>query len=218
MHSTTAVSPRPARVYRPQRAKSFSVVRLNHGLRASISPISGPFVRLTDCESVLVVADIENWAYGARDLGFEIDFAALGRLLKAKLKRVALHAFFSAADGDDFVTNQLAQLGWEPHPRAIIQRPAQFGGAQSANADLAIAFGAAKLLGHKRADAVLLGTGDGVLALDCARAIRTNFRKCSTVGTMSLTGSTSRLIDARVAREIDVNLEIGLDAMRSLVR
>ena len=218
MHSTPAISARPARDYRPQTAKSFSIVRSNHGLRANISPVSGPFDRFTDCESVLVVADIENWAYGARDLGFEIDFAALGRLLKTKFKRASLHAFFSATDGDDVVTNRLSQLGWEPHPRAIIQRPAQYGMARSANADLAIAFGAAKLLGHKRADAVLLGPGDGVLALDCARTIRTNYKKCSTIGTMSLTGSTSRLLDARVVHEIDVNVEIGLDAMRIFVR
>jgi uncharacterized LabA/DUF88 family protein len=218
MYATSAIPTRLAPAYGRQIAKTLSVVRPNHNLRATISPMTGPFDRFTGSENVLVIADIENWAYGARDLGFEIDFAALARLFKGKLKRPSLHAFFSAVDGDDIVADRLAQFGWEPQPRAIIQRPAQFGMARSANADLAIAFGAAKLLGHKRVDAVLLGTGDGVLALDCARAIRTNFKKCFTVGTVSLSGSTSRLLDARVAKEIDVNVEIGMDAMRPLVR
>jgi len=218
MHNTAVISARPTGNYRRQTTKPFSIVRKSYSLRASISPVTGPFDRLAGCENVLVVADIENWAYGARDLGFEIDFAALGRLIKAKFKRASLHAFFSAAYGDDIIANRLAEFGWAPHPRAIIERPAQFGIARSANADLAIAFGAAKLLGHQRADAVLLGTGDGVLALDCARAIRANFKKCGTVGTVSLAGSTSRLLDARISKEITANVEIGMDAMRPLTR
>ncbi len=218
MHNTAAILARPTGNYRRQTTKPFSIVRKNYSLRSSISPVTGPFDQLTSCEHVLVIADIENWAYSARNLGLEINFAALAHLLTTKFKRASLHAFFSANDGDNVVAGRLAELGWEPHPRAIIERPAQFGSARSANADLAIAFGAAKLLGHKRVDAVLLGTGDGVLALDCARAIRANFKRCSVIGTVSLAGSTSRLLDARVVHEINVNVEIGMDAMRPLAR
>ncbi len=217
MYGNTTIPNRQGPILRHRATKPLSLTRPDHR-RASIAPITGPFDRLGRSENILVIADIENWAYSARNLGYEIDFAALSDLLKAKFKRVSLHAFFSAAEGDNVVSVRLTQLGWEPHARAIIKRSHQFGPTQSANADLAIAFGAAKLLGHKRADAVLLGTGDGVLALDCARAIRANFKKCDAVGTMSLAGSTSRLLDARVANEINVNVEIGLDAMRPLVR
>jgi hypothetical protein len=206
---------RVPRAFPPNVPRHFEVVPRFRDA-PTVAPETGPLDRLRECQSVLVIADIENWVYGARDLDREIDFAALARLLKAKLRRASLHAFFSAPHGDSVVTDRLTDLGWTAHQRAIINRPARVGANRCANADLAIAFGTAKLLGHQRADGVLLGTGDGFLALDCARAVRANFKRCSLIGTMSLAGSTSRLIDARATREIDVNVEIGADAMRPL--
>ncbi len=208
MYNTSVARPRP-----PAPRAPVSPTRTLRNRTAHVAPETGPFDQFATCDGVLVIADIENWAYGARDLGLEIDFAELSRLLKAKLRRASLHAFFSAPDGDSVIAQHLARLGWNPHSRAIIDRPGT-AHTTAANADLAIAFGTAKLLGHTQADGILLGTGDGVLALDCARAIRSAFRKCGTVGTLSLAGSTSRLLDARTAREINVNVEVGRDVMR----
>jgi hypothetical protein len=213
MYANPTFRSRPFR-QRPSTRRSLTCSGQKH--RFDVAPSTGPLARLSSCDSILVVADVENLAYGGRDLGLQIDFAALASLLRAATKRPSLHAFFSADEGDVVIAERLTACGWTPHSRAIIQHTTQIGRTRSANADLAIAFGAAKLLGHQRTAGVLLGTGDGVLALDCARAIRTNFKKCTFVGTMSLAGSTSRLIDAQLAREIDVNIEIGMDAMGPL--
>jgi len=216
MHANPVIWPQSRQMIRPPSSTSRFHARRNYKAKFEVAPKTGPLDKLSDCDGVLIVADIENWAYGARDLMLQIDFAALAYLLKTAIKRPHLHAFFSADENDYVIADRLIACGWTPHPRAIIERPAQIGRTRSANADLAIAFGAAKLLGHQRAGGILLGTGDGVLALDCARAIRANFKKCKFIGTLSLAGSTSHLIDARLAREIDINAEIGLDAMRPL--
>ena len=174
---------------------------------ADIAPTTGPFGAFHDRARVLIVADVENIAYGGRDLGVAVDFGKLADRLRTALLNPALHAVFSAPPRDDRVGQFLSALGWTPYQREIVGR--------HTNADIAIGFHAAALLARTNADACVVATGDGGLALDIAQGIRAAFAHCSLIGTMSLAGSTSRLIDSRNTRHIDVNLEIGRDVMHA---
>jgi hypothetical protein len=168
--------------------------------------MTGPFGLFYDRARVLVVADVENIAYGGRDLRLSVDFRALACCLRVALIKPALHAVFGAPAGDERIAGFLSESGWTPHQREIVGR--------HTNADTAIGFHAAALLARTNADACVIATGDGGLALDIAQGIRAGFPLCKVIGTMSLAGSTSRLIDARTTRHIDVNIEIGRDVMR----
>lgn len=197
----------PRRTSRPRR-------QIESGGALPVAESTGPLEWLGDCQSVLVIADIENLAYSARDLQVCIDFAALAGLFRKGHQAARLHAYFSAHINDDKAAAALAAMGWDPHTRSIIEQGP--GKRCSANADLAFAFGAAVELGRQSVDACVLATGDGVLALDTARAIRACFPSCKLITTMSLAGATSRLLDARTVPEIDVNIEIGRDVMIAL--
>lgn len=172
----------------------------------AIAPVTGPFRAFQSCARVLVIADVENIAYGGRDLGVSVDFALLAERLRASLADPALHAVYSAEPHDRQIAELLAVSGWTPHQREIVGR--------HTNADAAIAFQAAALIARTGPDACVIATGDGGLALDIAQGTRATFDHCGLIATLSLAGSTSRLIDARNTKHIDVNLEIGRDVMR----
>lgn len=184
--------------------------RLPFKRAVDIIQVTGPLTPLADRRGVLVVADVENLTYGARDLGMMVDFSLLADRLRASIDKPALHAVFSAPAGDDRAAQLLTDMGWMPHQRQIIGR--------QANADVAIAFQAAALIAAMKAEACVIATGDGGLALDIAHGIRSAFKDCSLIATMSLAGSTSRLLDARRTNVIDLNIEIGRDAMRAPMR
>lgn len=184
--------------------------------RCVVAPETGPFNALAACKSVLVVADVENWAYSARDLGLRIDFAELARLISQNVIGTSLHAWFSISAENASLALQFYDMGWFAHPRSIIKHDDSLGGRQHANADVWLAFGAAVALQSTNADGCVIGTGDGALGLDIARGIRTEFPACTTVVTLSVAGSTSRLLDAKEASEVDGNLEIGMDVMYPL--
>lgn len=187
----------------PPRKRS----RLPFKRTANIAQATGPFTPLKDQANVVVVADVENLAYGARDLGMTVNFGLLGKRLGATLNKPALHAVFSAPASDGRTAQLLTAMGWSAHQRNIVGR--------QANADSAIAFQAAALIASMNAKACIIATGDGGLALDIANGIRSSFRDCSLIATMSLAGSTSHLLDARRTPVIDLNIEIGRDVMRS---
>lgn len=182
---------------------------------ADIALATGPFSSFATCRRVLTLLDVENLTYSALNLGMVLDFGMLAELVKASLPDPALHAVFSTPKGDDGIARLLAGMGWTPHEREIVYKRGRQNDHKPANADVALAFHAAALIGATGADACIIATGDGCLALDIARAIQATFRTCSVIATMSLAGSTSPLIDARRTSSVNLNIEIGRDAMQA---
>ena len=190
--------PAPLRVVVRSSGPMPLVSKLAYGAR--VAPETGPFAALDDVRRTLVVADIENWAYSARDLDQQIDFAALADLLKRRLPRTELHGVLSV-DTDDLDAARLegAAHGWIAHPRAIFTSATR----RHANADTLFACATTALLARRCPTAVILGTGDGALGVDVARFIRQEFPSCQFIATLSLAGSTSHLLDARCEPAID---------------
>jgi hypothetical protein len=184
--------------------------------RVEIALTTGPFTGIDLAAPTLVMADAENLVFGARDLGRKINFNALADLLRAAFPRVELHACYSAPAAGGHICCDLVGAGWTLHRRLIIENA--FIKRSGANADVSLAFHTAALIGKLRPHNFVLASGDGMLGLDIARAIRAQFLDCHSVATASLAGSTSHLIDARVERVISQNIEIGRDVMLPLDR
>jgi hypothetical protein len=198
-----------ARVPRPRPAPELKSRRPRQLRHAEIAASTGPLSALQGRKRILVVADVENIAYGGRDLGLNVDFGKLADCLRSGLATPALHAVFSAPPRDDRIHKLLSAFGWTPHHREIVGR--------HTNADVAVGFHAAALIARTKPDTCVIATGDGELALDVAQGVRAAFARCALIATLSLAGSTSRLIDARCTRHIDINLEIGRDVMQAVV-
>lgn len=194
-------------------SKTIKVSDGRHHLTHPIAMDSGPFGDLGHFARVLVAADVENLVYSARDLGRMVNFRGLACKLRSHHPAISMHAYFSAPGSDDRSSLALKAMDWEPHPREIIRQCSRGQQKLLANADHAFAFGVAAELARGGADACLLGTGDGVLALDVARSIRRLFPRCKFVATLSVGGATSRLLDARKCVDIDCNMELGADVM-----
>lgn len=182
--------------------------------RPGLLPTTGPIPhRLSG--HVLLVVDAENLALSARDLGTALDLKALkDALLCNGQRRIDCHAVYSESIRDRPLAAHLLQRGWHPTPRPPIKR--QPGNREHCNADNWFVFAVARLLSMVHFDGVILGTGDGLLGLDVARCIRALMPKSPHIATLSFPNSTSRLLDARRAPEIDSNILIGRDALRSL--
>lgn len=180
-----------------------------HKSRIEVAPTTGPFAGLDSEAPTLVMADAENLIYGARDLERRIDFATLGTVLNGVFQRLELHACYSAPAERSH--DLLDGTGWTTHRRSIID--SRFITTSGANADVSLAFHTAALMGKLQPHTLILASGDGLLGLDIARAVKAQFPACKTVATASLAGSTSHLIDARVEKGIAQNIEIGLDVM-----
>lgn len=165
----------------------------------------------------LVLLDAENLVLSARDLGRSLDFVALREALRADgAPDPICHAFYSSGRHDIPLSGYLAARGWQPHARPPIVRRQGEGRAAHLNADTWFAFGAAYLATTIPCGCIVLGTGDGLLGLDVARCLRSLVPTCRTIATLSVPGSTSRLLDSRTAVEIDLNIELGRDVLRPL--
>lgn len=165
---------------------------------------------------VLVLADMENLLLGARDLGLALDARALAAVLSTACATCDLHAFFSRMPGDQRLAVQLASAGWTVHPRDIRFVRTTWGVRRQANSDNTILFFAGHLLAETEADTVVIASGDGDLVVDAARHIR-EISPGRCVATLSLAGSTSSRLDARVNADVSLNLEIGLDCLRAQI-
>lgn len=166
----------------------------------------------------LIILDVENLMLSARDLGMAIDFAALQEALVTQNAPtpVTCHAVYTGDDANNRLADALAAMGWCVTVRPpILTGPPQHRRRHS-NSDTWFAFLVADLLRRDEATSVVLGTGDGQLGLDLARCVRAMAPGCAQIMTLSLPGSTSRLLNSRVSREIDRNLEIGRDVLRTL--
>jgi hypothetical protein len=188
-----------------------AAVRQHRGF-PPIARETGPLSPLGE-RTVLVLADMENLLLGARDLGLALDAHALAATLSTACAACDLHAFFSRMPGDQRLTLQFASAGWRVHPRDIRFVRTAWGVRRQANSDNTILFFAGHLLAETDADTVVIASGDGDLVVDAARHIRET-SPGRRVATLSLAGSTSSRLDARINADVSANLEIGLDCLR----
>lgn len=177
---------------------------------------TGPLEMLA-AKHVLLLADVENLAISATDLGRSLCFASLDRLLRQHAGDVSCHAFFSRKADDRKLVHAFTAIGWRAHPRDIqIARTAR-GIETFANSDHMICFGAGMLVSQKPYDVVVVATGDGALGCDLARAIQQHGAPGAEVVTMSLAGSTSYRLNAATNADLDGNIEIGADCLKASV-
>lgn len=171
---------------------------------------TGNFAALKRPKRVAVILDAENLVYSARDYDLHLDFVHLARLLRQRFPRVEMHAVVSVRPDEVSATRRDAErAGWVGHARPIVTTPRN----RCANGDVTCAFIAATLLGRLKADTLLLGTGDGPLGLDIARAARSSFPGCRQIATLSFKATTSHLLESENAPEIDANLHLGGDVL-----
>lgn len=171
---------------------------------------TGDFETLGRPGRVAVILDAENLAYSTRDHDLHLDFIRLAQILRQRLRRVEMHAVVSVRpDQVDATSLDAARAGWIGHARPIITTPRK----RCANGDVTCAFVAATLLSRLKADTLVIGTGDGPLALDIARAARSSFPRCRQIATLSFKATTSHLLNRENAPEIDANLHLGRDVL-----
>lgn len=163
-------------------------------------------------KAVLVVADVENLTYGARDLGFKVSFQNLGLKLREVTATCDLHAFFSREPGEDGRVRYFHDRGWIAHPRDIEKVQTYHGEKVLANSDNMILLHTGFLVRVSGAKVVIVASGDGTMTCDIARFLK-SLRFPREVLTMSLAGSTSSRLDATRNSDILDNIEIGLDCM-----
>lgn len=182
--------------------------------RRRIAERSGPLDVLAG-KTVLVLADVENLYYGAKDFGLSIRFDQIARLLREYSGHAALHAFFSCKRGDNRQAKRFQSHGWIAHPNAI--RTVRHKGelVTLANSDNVILFSAGYLTVPDGIELVVIGTGDGELGYSLAERI-VRRRPGASVVTLSLAESTSYSLDARSNPFIDANMELGLDCLSNL--
>lgn len=168
--------------------------------------------------STLVVVDDENLRISARDLGFVVSYERLRSVLAAATGRIAPHSFFTRGDGDVRRERYFADRGWVAHPRDALHHIRQNRVTVAGNSDHVLSYHLGVLATALQPAVVIIATGDGALANDLAAGLSELPKPPCMTGTLSLPGSTSRLLDARTNRWIAFNIEIGLDCLRPLNR
>ncbi len=164
---------------------------------------------------VLVLLDVANLTYGARDAGLSTSYRTLAAKLSSAARACSLHAFMTRVPGDERGADYLRTRGWTPHAWDIETVRTRLGTERRANADNFIIFGAGVLASRSSADVVVIGTGDGDLACDLARALASLPGRRSVVS-LSLAGSTSFRLDARRNPFFTANIELGQDCLRPM--
>jgi len=177
-----------------------------------IAPVTGPLAVLAG-KKVLLLADIENWIYSARSLGARVSFSLLGEKLRVASRSCGLHAFFSSMPGDESRREYLEMRGWTPHQNDIEEVATCRGTERRANCDNFLLFGSGVLVSRSDAEAVVIGSGDGQLSGELARALR-KLPKPRQIFTLSLAGSTAASLNAEENPNIDANIELGMDCLR----
>ncbi len=105
--------------------------------------------------------------------------------------------------------------GWAVHTRDIETINSHTGVRVRSNADPLILFLAGAIASQSPAGVVVIGSGDGDLGTDLAQAIHRLPKKRHVV-TMSLAGSTSQRLNAKVNPAIAENIELGLDMLHPM--
>lgn len=176
-----------------------------------IEPQTSPLHVLKN-KRVLVLADVENIRYSAKNLGFRFSFGALKKILATVCEIEACHAFFSAPIPANTHEQYFEKRGWKAHVHPIETVQTYRGLKKRANSDNLILFKSGLLVSRSQADTILIASGDGDLVTDLARAILM-LPKIRQVITLSLPASTSYRLDATVSPYIEENMEIGADCL-----
>lgn len=164
--------------------------------------------------NVLCLVDEDNLRISLQRHGVRLSYRTLLARLTSQARRVAAWAVLTAAAGDSRREAYLAQRGWDvlTIPQEVVMTVD--GPCKKANADLDLCFTAGALARAKRCEAVLLGTGDGDLAIAIARGIK-RLHAGRAVYTLSVPGSTSHRL--RNAPDLFAgNLLIGEDITRGI--
>lgn len=163
---------------------------------------------------LLCLVDEDNLRISLQRQSVRLSYRTLLARLTAQARHVAACAVLTVAVGDSRREAYLQQRGW--HVLTIPQETVLtvHGPAKKANADLDLCFEAGVLVSVAQCEAVLLGTGDGDLAIAIARGLRRRQPMCA-VYTLSVPGSTShRLLNAPDL--FTDNLLIGEDITREI--
>jgi hypothetical protein len=177
-----------------------------------IAPITGPFIPVSGRRHILL-ADAENLIYSAANLGFHLSVYELTRKLHQNYPGILLHAFISVPqDRKDHRLDPFAQSGWDIHTNPIHDVRTCHGIRKRANSDNDMLFHSGWILSRTRVETVIIGSGDGDLSDDLARAV-SEINPRPMVLTLSLAGATSERLNALQNSNIDGNIEVGLDCL-----
>jgi hypothetical protein len=163
---------------------------------------------------VLTVVDEDNLRISMRRHHQPLSYRLLLGKLHTETRCVFPLAVLTAAEGDQRREAYLKKTGWNV---LVVPRETVFttaGPQLKANADFDLAFEIGHLINTGQFDTVLLGTGDGDLAVAIGRGIR---RRCPTLHlfTLSVPGSTSGRLRSR-SDLFDGNIAVGRDLSPSL--
>ncbi len=177
-----------------------------HRIPAQTGPLN-----LLHARDLVVVADVENLTYSARNAGFRFSYAALGSALADTAKSLRLHACFSRQEHHRDWEGYFEQRGWTPHARDISYSEKRNGMHKHANADALIAFHSGRLAAETDSD-ILIATGDGALATDVANGIAEVWPD-RLIFTLAFPGAASASLRATNRSPIAGNLLVGLDVL-----
>lgn len=161
---------------------------------------------------VLCILDEENIRISLKNLGLALLYGELFAELRGHSRAVWAYAVFSAPPGERGREASLRSMGWRvlAIPQEIVPSPT--GPRKVANADVDLSIEAGSLLTACPAEAFVIGTGDGDLAVALARgARRLGWRE---VFTLSVPGSTSSRLRPGANQLFTGNLLVGLDLVR----
>ncbi|MCA9151945.1 MAG: hypothetical protein KDA92_21730 [Planctomycetales bacterium] len=198
------------------RIQPLEKVRFNDGVSESkpaieIAERTGPLRQLVG-RRVLLVADIENLVYSAKNLqGKRINHAALLNKLLAASSKFAAHAVFCTYS--DGLAKYLTHAGYQIHRRHL--PPQYLQDETTLNSDNRVSFTVGWMTARLAPEVVVVGTGDGDLGCSIAEDLKHFFHsQPPVVLTLSLAGSTSQRLCADRNRNIDGNIEVGNDCLR----
>ena len=187
-----------------------------HRACIAVEEVTGPLLAI-EGRQILVLADVENLNYSARDLGHKVSYRTLTARLSQQARACSLHAFYSHEPGNDLLVHYFLERSWTPHPRDIETVRTHRGKERETNSDNLILFMAGVLASRCPADLIVLASGDGQLVNDLAKGLGILPKRRSVV-TLSLAGSTAQRLNAVTNRHITANIEIGRDCLHPLSR
>jgi len=170
-------------------------------------------LRVLRDERVLAILDADNLDFSLQRHGLQVRYVTLLKRLQSLARAVFPVAVLTTNVADVGRALRLRECGWRALeiPREAVPTSKGLRVAGNADADLAFELGA--LAAVADCSAVLLGTGDGDLAVSCSRGLR---RVCRTrpvaIHTLSVSGSTS----ARLRQRRDLfssSILIGMDLL-----
>jgi len=195
--------------HRPKHAQNWPLQNAN----PQIDIASKTDLKLLWNTDVLWLFDVENLVYSARGLGYEVCFDYIAQKIRDECREAWLNAFFSREQGRKDIDLSFDKWGYRAYPQEIKIAQTRTGSRKTnCNSDHQIMFHSAILVNQSPADIVTICSGDGQLVSDLAGFIKKN-HPARVVVTLSLAGSTSRLIDSRTNPLIDHNIELGLDCL-----